>query len=102
MVSLAPRLGPRLLAEIERLAASDRSFAEITRRVGNAADRLGVARPSYETVRVLVRAMRELNAGPSTLEVLTDVALRTRPPQALLEHAAGIPLPPSDPARRRR
>jgi hypothetical protein len=90
---MSPRLSRRLLAEIERLATRDLSFAEINRRVGTAASALGLPRPSYETVRLLVRAARERNSGPGTLEVLADVAFRVRSPEALLDHAAGVPLP---------
>ena len=95
MVVASPRLSPRLLKEIERLAGRDLSFAEINRRVGRTAEQLGLPRPSYESVRLLVRAARALRAGPSTLEVVGDVAFRVRPPQALLDHAAGIPVPKS-------
>jgi hypothetical protein len=93
MVAASPRLSPRLVTEIERLAPRDLSFAEINRRVGRTAEGLGLPRPSYESVRLLVRAARELRAGPDTLEVVTDVWFRARPPQALLDHAAGIPSP---------
>jgi len=92
MASAAPRVSRRLTAEIEQLAARDLSFAEITRRVGHAAEELGLPRPSYQTVRVLVRAARELRAGPSTLEVAADVALRLRSPRELLDHASGLPI----------
>jgi hypothetical protein len=95
MASAAPRVSRRLVAEIDRLAAHDLPFAEITRRVGATAERLGLPRPSYQTVRVLVRRWRELNAGPDALEVLADVAFHARPPRALLDHAAGVPLPPA-------
>ena len=90
---MSPRLSRRLLAEIERLSARDLSFAEINRRVGATASSLGLPRPSYESVRLLVRAARARSSAPGTLEVLADVAFRVRSPEALLEHAAGIPLP---------
>ena|SRR5215213_2637342 len=93
MVVVAPRVSPGLLAEIERLATRDLSFAEMNRRVGRKAEALALPRPSYQTVRVLARAARERRQGPDTLEVLADVAFRVRPPEALLDHAAGVPLP---------
>ena len=89
------------MAEIERLARRDLSFAEVTRRVGTRAEQLGLSRPSYQTVRVLVTAARELRSGPSTLEVAVDVAFRARLPMDLFDHAAGLPVRGLDPYRRR-
>lgn len=101
-MAAAPRLSLRLLTEIDRLAGRDLSFAEINRRVGVKAEAFGLPRPSYQTVRVLVRAARELRAGPGTVEVLADVALRARSPMEFLEHAAGAPIRELDSTRRRR
>jgi hypothetical protein len=47
-------------------------------------------KPSYERVRELVHQHRRINRGPSTLRVLTEVALRARAPDELLQHVAGI------------
>jgi hypothetical protein len=44
-------------------------------------------------VRVLVHEQRRTRARPGTLEVFVDVATRTRPPDALLDHSAGIRVP---------
>ena len=49
----APRISPRLVAVIVRATRERVPFAEIARRVGREADRLGLSRPSYEQVRVL-------------------------------------------------
>lgn len=92
MVPLTPRLPHKLVAELEHLAAGDLSAAEICRRIGARADKLGVPRPSYETVRVVVRRARR-RAQPSTAEVLTDIAFRVRPPEALLDHVSGVGVP---------
>jgi len=65
--------------------------------VGSEAERLGLPRPSYERVRVLVHALRtarrKAQRRPSTASVLLDVAMRVRPAEALLDHIAGIPVP---------
>jgi hypothetical protein len=58
VVSLAPRISPRLVAELERLDNGKRSIADITRAVGAHAERLGLMRPSYEQVRTLVHVKR--------------------------------------------
>lgn len=50
----APRIDERLRRFIAGSAASD-SAAEITRATGELAWRLGLPRPSYQQVRVLVR-----------------------------------------------
>jgi|SRR5919198_6547726 hypothetical protein len=89
----APRVSPRLLREIERLAAEDLSSAEIGRRVGDAAACLGLPRPSYERVRTLVRDIRRRPWQPTAGEVVTDVAFGVRPYEALHDYAFGIPIP---------
>jgi hypothetical protein len=74
-------------------------IAEVCRRVGAEADRLGLTRPSYERIRVLVHETRRVRRlGPSTASVLFDVWMRTRPPDALLDHLWGVGLAPYDEA----
>ena len=71
-------------------------IAEISRRLGQVAEGLGLLRPSYECVRVAVHEERRWRAYPSTLQVLTEISTRARPPDALLDHLSGIgvrPLP---------
>ena len=68
-------------------------MAEICRRVGTLASEFGLPRPSYEQIRVLVHEHAQRGLAPSTGEVLLDIALRSRPPEALLELFAGT-LPP--------
>jgi hypothetical protein len=65
-------------------------IAEICRLVGERADRLGIARPSYERIRLVVRQARERGRDPSAASVLVDVALRARPPEAFLDHVSGV------------
>jgi hypothetical protein len=86
-------MSPRLLETLVR--SDDRSvpIAETCRRVGAEADRIGVARPSYERVRLLVHESRRIRRGPSTATVLADVALRARPPEAVLDHLSGVGVP---------
>jgi hypothetical protein len=93
MTTSAARIGRRLLAELDRIDDASLSIAEVNRRLGAAAERLGTTRPSYECVRRLVHERRDKRRGPTTLEVLADVSTRARPPDALLDHAAGMALP---------
>ena len=69
MVPFAPRISQRLLDELERIDDDSRPIAELHRRLGRAAARLGLPQPSYERVRQLVGVRR--SGGPSgTLFVL--------------------------------
>ena len=85
MTVAAPRIGPTLLAAIERLDDDELPIAEVHRRVAALASHLGFARPSYEQVRVLVHEHRRRGLAPTAGQILLDVWLRSRPPQALLE-----------------
>jgi hypothetical protein len=85
----APRLSPRLLAALERFDDGKLPIAELRRLVGAEAERLGLARPSYERVRVLTHDLRARRAEPTTADVLWDVAWRVRPPEAIADHIAG-------------
>jgi hypothetical protein len=95
MCSTAARLGPRLLAELERIDDGRLPIAEVNRRLGEAADRLGLRRPSYERVRVVVHRLRRYPKAPSTGQVLFEIATRARSARALAELAVGDvrPLP---------
>jgi len=87
MVTIAPRIPIGLLDEIERLSRRTLPIAEINRRVGRAAWRMSLPRPSYERVRVLVHAARRLRRlSPQTYASLAyEVAFRVRPPVALVD-----------------
>ncbi len=93
MRQFSPRISPRLVALVERLAGQSLSTAEIRRRVGVEAERLGLAQPSYETVRRLVAEHRAAPRYPTLTEVALDVAFQVRPPEAVLDQLAGT-LPP--------
>ncbi|HVS84132.1 MAG TPA: hypothetical protein VHD91_00710 [Gaiellaceae bacterium] len=70
MLEFAPRLPQRLLDEIERQSRRRGPIAEINRRVGVSAWRMGLPRPSYQQVRVLVHAARRLR-GRAPMGVAT-------------------------------
>jgi hypothetical protein len=70
--AIAPRIPPRLLDAIERLSRRNVPIAEINRLVGVRAEQLGLSRPSYEQVRVLVHAARALRAS---VRPVAEVAL---------------------------
>ena len=95
MPTIAPRISPRLLDAIVRFDSKAHPIAETCRRVGREADRLGLTRPSYQRVRVLVlvHESRRLRRGPTTAAVLADIAFRVRPPEALADHLSGVGVP---------
>jgi hypothetical protein len=70
-------------------------IAEINRRLGEEAERLGLRRPSYQRVRELVHEIRRLrrDGEPTTKSVLVDIMFRARPPEAFLDHISGVGVP---------
>ena len=92
----APRISPALRAALAAIDDGRLPIAEINRRLGSLAEELGQKRPSYQRVRELVHDLRETAAlrEPSTVEVVTDVLWRARPPEALLDRLAGIEILP--------
>jgi hypothetical protein len=89
MAAQAPRIGPTLLAGIERLDDDALPIAEVNRRVGALASHLGFVRPSYEQIRVLIHEHRRRGLAPTAGQILLEVAARSRPPEALLELLEG-------------
>jgi hypothetical protein len=85
MAPQAPRIGPTLLAGIERLDDDSLPIAEVNRRVGSLASHIGLTRPSYEQIRVLIHEHRRRGLAPTAGQILLEVAARSRPPEALLE-----------------
>lgn len=93
MPPAAPRIDARLVAALARLDNPTRPIADAHRRLGLVADWLGVARPSYEQVRVLVNAHRRRPLQPGVGETLLEIAMRAKPPGALLDVLSGIAPP---------
>lgn len=90
MARAAARFTPALYEALVGLDDPSQPIAETCRRVGARADELDLPRPSYERVRVLVKRERRWRRGPSTASVAFDVAVRVRPPGALLDHLSGV------------
>jgi hypothetical protein len=81
----APRIGVTLLAAIERLDDETVPIAEVHRRVATLAGEIGLSRPSYEQIRTLVHEHRHQGLAPTAGRIVLDVALKKRPPHALLD-----------------
>ena len=82
----APRIDRRLVA-LRRLDDPSLPIAETVRRAGVMANELGLARPSYEQIRVLVHAeRRQAQTRRARRELVCDVYVGKRPVRALIEH----------------
>ena len=94
MAAFAPRISLQLLEALVRLDDRSVPIAEVNRRLGKEAEQLGLMRPSYQRVRVLVHASRRARRnGPTTASVLFEVAVRARPPGAVLDQLSGVGVP---------
>ena len=60
MVPIAPRYDPRIIEAVRALDDPSQPMAETARRVGTAAQRMGLIRPTYPHLRRLIRAERAL------------------------------------------
>jgi hypothetical protein len=82
--AIAPRLDRRLIEAVVRLDNPSTSVAELHRSLREPAAQLGVPRPSYECVRLLVHdARRERERKRANRETLIRVALYRDGPEAL-------------------
>jgi len=90
MVVIAPRIDSRLVAALVRIDDTDVPIAETNRRLGRMAAHLGLPKPSYQQVRLLVHDIRRRKRGPGVGELLLDLALRTRSPEEILEILTGV------------
>jgi hypothetical protein len=89
VVRCAPRIDARLVAAIANADNGKRPIAETYRRVSALAEQLGLIRPSYEQVRTVLHQLRAAKRDPSIGQLLLDIDLRRRPPQAILDALAG-------------
>ena len=71
----SPRLDRRLLQAAMKVDRAEDSMAETWRKVGRIAWKLGLPRPSYETIRIIVREHRRRRAEVHELlqPVLADL-----------------------------
>jgi hypothetical protein len=93
MTSSSPRYHPRLIRAIRRLDDESVPIAEVWRRVGARADRLGVSRPGYDHVRRIILAERERKAELREIrnEVVGTLAARRVPdPVDVLDRLSGV------------
>jgi hypothetical protein len=75
MPASAPRYSPRVLAAVRELDDRSLPMAETCRRVGVAAERLGLPRPSYVHLRRII--LQERRRRDELRAIATDVARQT-------------------------
>src|SRR5262245_38562936 len=92
---MAPRISGRLIEAIVRFDDSSRPIAETYRRVGGEAERLGLTRPSYQRVRVLVHQVRNLRPRLSVSDVIRIVCAPVRGAGEGVERLGGLGVGPS-------
>jgi len=85
VVNAAPTVDARLVAALVRLDRPDEPIAETNRRLGRVAEALGLCRPSYEQVRVIIHEIRASKRAPGVGALLLDLAFRTRAPVVVLD-----------------
>jgi hypothetical protein len=82
----APKIDEKLVGALARLDDPTLPIAEINRRIGVVAEHLGLVRPSYQQVRVIVHELRRNERSPKLGETLLEIAFRSRPPSAFLDY----------------
>jgi hypothetical protein len=87
VVAAAPRIDPRLRRLARRLARRGQlSTADVYRNVGAYSARIGVFRPSYQQIRLIVNDARMRQAAyRATAQLLLEVDLGVRPVSDLLQ-----------------
>jgi hypothetical protein len=73
-----PRIDERLVAAIARLDDPTLPIAETNRRLGVVAEGLGLVRPSYQQVRVIVHELRSEKRSSRVGEALLQIAYGMR------------------------
>jgi hypothetical protein len=94
VVALAPRISHQLIEAVVRFDDRAHPIAETCRRVGAEADRLGLTRPSYERIRVLVHEARRIRRAPTTAELLRNMTSPLRTPDELIERLQALGVRP--------
>jgi len=89
LTKCGPRIDERLVAAIARLDDPTRPIAETNRRVGVVAEGLGLIRPSYQQVRVIVHQVRSHERSSRLGETLLEISYGMRTQQQILRVLTG-------------
>lgn len=84
-----PWIDERLVAALARLDDPTLPIAEINRRLGVVAEGLGLIRPSYQQVRVIVHELRSQRRSSRVGETLLQIAYGMRTQEQILRVLTG-------------
>jgi hypothetical protein len=94
VVTLAPRISRRLIEAVVRFDDRAQPIAETCRRVGAEADRLGLTRPSYQRIRVLVHESRRIRRRPSVADIVMNTPWHLRTSEDLINVLSAVGVRP--------
>ena len=79
-----PRIDERLVAALAKLDDPTLPIAETNRRLGVVAEGLGLIRPSYQQVRIIVHELRSQKRSSRVGETLLQIAYGMRTQEQML------------------
>ena len=80
VVRAAPPMDIRVVRFVRRFESRAASIADVVRAAGGFCERMGITRPSYESIRVLVHDARDRRERRrAAAQLIVDVDLRARP-----------------------
>ena len=89
LTTAGPRIDERLVAALARLDDPTLPIAETNRQLGVVAEGLGLLRPSYQQVRIIVHELRSRQRSPRLGEMLLESSFRIKSPEAVVDFFAG-------------
>jgi hypothetical protein len=89
LTTCGPRVDERLVAALARLDDPTLPIAETNRRLGVVAEGLGLIRPSYQQVRVIVHELRSRRRSPRLGDTLLEIAYGMRTQEQILRVIPG-------------
>ncbi len=89
LTTCGPRIDERLVAALARLDDPTLPIAETNRRLGVVAEGLGLLRPSYQQVRVIVYELRSQRRSSRFGETLLEISYGMRTQEQILRVLAG-------------
>jgi len=84
LTTSGPRIDERLVAALARLDDPTLPIAETNRRLGLVAEGLGLIRPSYQQVRIIVHELRSRRRSSRVGETLLEIAYGMRTQEQIL------------------
>lgn len=85
-----PRIDEKLVGALARLDDPTVPIAETNRRLGMVAEGLGLIRPSYQQVRVIVHELRSEKRPSRIGEMLLESSFRIKSPEQVLDFVADL------------